>query len=90
MARIKALCEKHHTQLMFFMVWPARANIKMFDGVINNYTEAAAKTGALLCPVGKIWKEHFESTNDYSYYGADQFHPSLSGVRLRRRLFLKH
>ena len=77
--RIKTLCDKYHTQLVFFMVWPARANASMFDGVINNYTEAASKTGSLLCPAGKIWKEHFEKTNDYSYYGPDNFHPSVAG-----------
>jgi lysophospholipase L1-like esterase len=53
----------------------------MFDGVINNYTEAAHKTGSLLCPVGKIWKEHFEKTSDYSYYGPDNFHPSVAGSK---------
>jgi lysophospholipase L1-like esterase len=80
--RIKTLCDKHKSQLTFFMVWPARANASMFDGVINNYTEAATKTGSLLCPVGKIWKEHFEKTNDYSYYGPDNFHPSVAGSKV--------
>jgi hypothetical protein len=80
--RIKTLCDEHDTQLVFFMVWPARANAHTFDGVINNYTEAAKKTGSLLCPVGKIWKEHFEKTNDYSYYGLDNFHPSVAGSRV--------
>lgn len=77
--RIKLLCDKHGAQLVFFMVWPSRANNRTFDGVINNYTEAAVKTGSLLCPVGKLWKEHFEKTNDYSYYGPDEFHPSAVG-----------
>ena len=77
--RIKSLCDQHDTQLVFFMVWPARANLSTFDGVIRNYTEAANTTGAILCPVGKIWKEHFDETNDYSYYGPDDFHPSLAG-----------
>jgi hypothetical protein len=79
--RIKTLCDKHNSQLIFFMVWPARSNAGMFDGVINNYTEAAHKTGSLLCPVGKIWKEHFEKTSDYSYYGPDNFHPSVAGSK---------
>lgn len=81
-ARIKELCDQHNTKLIFFMVWPARANLRMYDGVINNYTEAAAKTGALLCPVGKTWKEHFEKTGDYGYYGEDGFHPSMEGSRV--------
>lgn len=80
--KIKTLCDKHNAKLVFFMVWPARANCGNFDGVIRNYTEAASKTGSLLCPVGKIWKEHFEQTNDYSYYGPDEFHPSLVGSQV--------
>ncbi|HEY3403733.1 MAG TPA: SGNH/GDSL hydrolase family protein [Ohtaekwangia sp.] len=80
--RIKNLCDKHNTKLVFFMVWPSRANSYTFDGVISNYTEAATKTGALLCPVGKIWKTHFEKTNDYSYYGPDEFHPSTAGSKV--------
>ena len=78
-ARIKALCTANNSQLAFFMVWPALANFHTFDGVIKNYTDAAVATNSLLCPVGKIWKEYFNATNDYSYYGLDMFHPSLKG-----------
>jgi hypothetical protein len=77
--RIKTLCDKHNSQLAFFMVWPARVNSENFEGVITNYSDAARTTGSLLCPVGKIWREHFEVTQDYSYYGPDGFHPSLKG-----------
>lgn len=78
-ARIKNLCVTHNTQLAFFMVWPAFANFNNFDGVIRNYTDAAVATNSMLCPVGKIWKEYFLSTGDYSYYGPDMFHPSQKG-----------
>lgn len=77
--RIKNICIPHNTQLAFFMVWPAFANFHTFDGVINNYTNAAVATNSLLCPVGKIWKEYFLATGDYSYYGGDMFHPSYRG-----------
>jgi hypothetical protein len=77
--RIAALCEVRGAKLVFFMVWPAKVNYHTFDGVIKNYTDAAARSGSLLCPVGKVWKDHFDSTNDFSYYGPDQFHPSLDG-----------
>lgn len=79
-ARIKNICVPQNTQLAFFMVWPAFSNFHTFDGVINNYTAAAAATNSLLCPVGKLWKEHFLSTGDYSYYGPDMFHPSQAGT----------
>jgi lysophospholipase L1-like esterase len=78
-ARLKTLCDAYNTKLAFFMVWPALSNIHTFDGVIKNYTDAAVETGSLLCPVGKIWKEHFSATNDYSFYGPDMFHPSQKG-----------
>jgi len=78
-ARIKALCDRHNAKLAFYMVWPAFANFHTFDGVIKNYTDAAAVTNSLLCPVGKAWKEYFLATGDYSYYGPDMFHPSIKG-----------
>lgn len=84
--RIKALCDSNQTRLAFFMVWPAYANLHTFDGVINNYRNAAAATNSLLCPVGQIWKDHFASTNDYSYYGPDLFHPSLKGSQAAARI----
>jgi lysophospholipase L1-like esterase len=71
------------------MVWPAQTNYKMFDGVILNHTDVASKTNALLCPVGEIWKEHFEATNDFSYYGPDQFHPSLAGSQVAAEVIYK-
>ncbi len=79
-ARIKSLCTTHNTKLAFFMVWPAHSNFNTFDGVITNYTDAAAATNSLLCPVGKLWKEHFLTLGDYSYYGPDMFHPSQKGT----------
>lgn len=78
-ARIKTECDRYKARLVFFMVWPAHTNYSTFDGVIKNYTDAALVTGSLLCPVGKIWKQHFADTNDYSYYGPDNFHPSVKG-----------
>jgi hypothetical protein len=77
--KIKEQCDKYKTKLVFFMVWPAYANYSNFDGVIKNYTDAASETNSILCPVGKVWKQHFTETNDFSYYGADQFHPSIKG-----------
>lgn len=77
--KIEALCKKADSKLAFYMVWPAKANLHTFDGVITNYRDAAEATHSLLCPVGERWKEYFETTGDYSYYGPDGFHPSLKG-----------
>lgn len=85
--RIKALCDKNNSKLVFFMVWPAKANLHMMDGVIKNYTDAATETSSLLCPVGKVWKEKF-ATGDYSYYGPDDFHPSLAGSQSAAKIIV--
>ncbi len=78
-SKIKKLCDKQNAKLVFFMVWPAKDNWHTFPGVIANYSTAAAVTQSILCPVGLEWKRYIESKGDYSYYGPDQFHPSLSG-----------
>jgi len=78
-ARIKNICIPHNTKLAFFMVWPAFANFSTFDGVIKNYGDAAVATNSLLCPVGQVWKDHFQATGDHYYYGPDMFHPSPKG-----------
>jgi len=88
-AGIKALCDSQNTKLAFFMVWPAFANLHMFDGVIKNYTDASVQTNSLLCPVGTIWKRHFDNTKDYSYYGADQFHPSEKGSEVAAKVIFE-
>ncbi|NOS90284.1 MAG: SGNH/GDSL hydrolase family protein [Cyclobacteriaceae bacterium] len=88
-ARIKNLCDQHDSKLVFFMVWPARTNWNTFPGVIRNYTEAAMATKSILCPVGSEWKQYIESTADYSYYGPDQFHPSLKGSQNAAAMIFK-
>jgi hypothetical protein len=88
-ARIKNICTPHNTKLAFFMVWPAHSNFHTFDGVIKNYTDAATATNSLLCPVGKVWKEYFLGTGDYSYYGPDMFHPSQKGSESAAQIIYK-
>jgi hypothetical protein len=78
----KDLCAKNDAKLAFYMVWPAHANYHHFDGVIKNYTEAASKSNAILCPVGKVWKDYIDKTNDLTYYGQDLFHPSEKGSQV--------
>jgi len=77
--RISELCKSNDAQLAYYMVWPSLAHYDTFDGVINSYRTAANRTNDILCPVGAIWKSYFDETGDFSYYGNDGFHPSLSG-----------
>lgn len=77
--KYNALCSVNGTALVYFMVWPSQAYYYTFPGVIKNYREASMNTNSILCPVGEVWKNHFDSTGDFSYYGSDGFHPSLQG-----------
>ncbi len=71
------------------MVWPSRMYYHTFDGVIKNYTAAAEANNAVLCPAGQVWKTHFDQTNDFSYYGADGFHPSLKGSQVAAKVIFE-
>lgn len=86
--KITALCKTNKTQLVFFMVWPSLQYYQTFDGVIVNYREAAIENDALLCPVGEVWKSHFEETENFDYYGPDGFHPSLKGSQVAADLIV--
>jgi len=88
-ALFKKLCTQSDTRLAYLMVWPSKGYYHTFDGVIQNYRDAAKMNDALLFPVGRIWKEHFDETNDYSYYGIDGFHPSLRGSQVAAEVITK-
>lgn len=87
--KFKEVCSSRGSKLAFFMVWPAIANYHTFDGVINNYTEAAKETKSILCPVGIKWKESIEKHYEYSYYSTDGFHPSLRGSEVAADIIYK-
>ena len=80
--KLQGLCEENDAQLGYFMVWPSLTYYNTFEGVIQNYSDAARINDAILCPVGKVWKEHFDSTDNFDYYGVDGFHPSLKGSQV--------
>ncbi|WP_339339820.1 SGNH/GDSL hydrolase family protein [Croceitalea sp. MTPC6] len=85
-AKIKKLCEAHGAELIYFMVWPSKQYHYTFDDVIKNHINAATTNGALLAPVGAVWKTHFDETNDYSFYGNDGFHPSMKGSKIAAKV----
>lgn len=80
--KIATLCSNSDSRLVFFMVWPSLQYYRTFEGVINNYREAALTNNAILSPVGEAWKAHFEATNNFDYYGPDGFHPSVKGSKV--------
>lgn len=73
------LCANNHSKLCYFMVWPSLNNYHTFKDVIENHREASSLNDAILLPVGEVWKEHFDSTENFDYYGTDGFHPSKKG-----------
>lgn len=80
--KISDLCRENYTNLAFYMVWPSITYYDTFQGVIDNYRLVATLNNDILCPVGEVWKSHFDTTNDFSYYGSDGFHPSLEGSQV--------
>ena len=77
--KLSDLCKINQAKLCYFMVWPSLTNYYTFDNVIKNYREASISNEAILCPVGEIWKNHFDHTGNFDYYASDGFHPSQKG-----------
>ena len=86
--KLTTICEKNKSQLAVFMVWPSKQYYHTFDNVIKNHREVAEKYNTILCPVGEIWKTHFDKTNDFDYYGGDGFHPSIKGSQVAAQIIV--
>ena len=83
------LCNSNNAKLCYFMVWPSLTYYHTFEGVIKNHQDAAAINNAILCPVGDVWKTHFDTTNNFDYYGPDGFHPSLKGSQVAANVIVE-
>ncbi|WP_298556744.1 SGNH/GDSL hydrolase family protein [uncultured Algibacter sp.] len=83
------ICNKNNTLLAYFMVWPSLNYYDTFDGVIENYKLAAETNDAILCPVGEVWKNYFNTSKKFDYYGTDNFHPSKKGSNIAAEVILK-
>src|SRR5690606_14116226 len=77
--KIKALCSKNNSQLVFFMVWPSKYYANTFDGVIQNYILASEINKALVSPAGVVWKTYELANILETLSGVDGFHPSKPG-----------
>lgn len=86
---LKQLCDKNGAKLCFFMVWPSLNYFSTFDDVIKSHEMAAEANDGILIPVGVVWKDHFDTTKDYSYYGMDGFHPSLKGSEVAAEVIVQ-
>lgn len=72
------------------MVWPSLGYCYTFPKVIKNHNDAANKNDAILLPVGEVWKEHFDETDNFDYYGNDDFHPSLKGSQIAAEVIVEY
>ncbi|HNP96901.1 MAG TPA: hypothetical protein PKJ63_14775 [Cyclobacteriaceae bacterium] len=72
-------CKDNDTQLAMYMVWPSKERSFDHDNVIYSYTQAAEKTGSLLCPAGLAWKYAWKVDPDLPLYTYDFFHPGVMG-----------
>ena len=88
--KYSSLCKLYDTKLCCFMVWPSLNNYHTFDGVIKNHKDAASINNSILLPVGEVWKEYFDRTNDFQYYSSDGFHPSLKGSQIAAKVIVEY
>ncbi|MEY8021659.1 SGNH/GDSL hydrolase family protein [Muriicola sp. SD30] len=88
--KYKELCELNKSTLCYFMVWPSLNYYRTFDDVIKNHRDAATINGALLLPVGEVWKEYIDSTEKLDYYSQDGFHPSKLGSSVAAKVIVDY
>ena len=87
---ISRLCKQSNTKLVYLMVWPSRSYYHTFDEVIASHKDAAEMSNAELCPVGEVWKKHFDETGDFGYYGNDGYYPSIRGSQIAASVIADH
>lgn len=80
--RFAQVCQENNSKMVLYMVWPSKARFFDLDNVIYSYTNAAEKTGSLLCPAGLAWKYAWEKDPSMKLYGPDGFHPGMDGTLL--------
>lgn len=88
--KYSSICKLNNTKLCYFMVWPSLNYYHTFDGVIKNHKDAASINNSILLPVGEIWKDYFDKTDDFQYYGLDGFHPSIEGSKIAAKVIVEY
>ena len=88
--KYSSICKLNNTKLCYFMVWPSLNNYHTFDGVIKNHKDAASINNSILLPVGEVWKDYFDRTDDFQYYSSDGFHPSLEGSKIAAKVIVEY
>jgi len=85
-----SLCKLNNSKLCYFMVWPSLSYYHTFADVIKNHKDAASLNNSILLPVGELWKDYIDNTNNYEYYSSDGFHPSLKGSQIAANVIVEY
>lgn len=88
--KYEELCKLNGAKLGYFMVWPSLKYYHTFDDVIKNHEDAAALNNAIIFPVGQLWKEYIDATNNNEYYSSDGFHPSKKGSEMAAEVIIEY
>lgn len=81
-AKFAELAKANNAQLVFYMVWPAKARSFDFPGVYKSYKNAATQTHGVFSPAGQAWLTLWKTNPDFLLYGPDHFHPNSNGSLL--------
>jgi hypothetical protein len=76
------LGKANNAQLVFYMVWPAKARSFDFPGVYRSYKSAATRAQSVFSPAGQAWLTLWKTNPDFLLYGQDNFHPNEKGSLL--------
>lgn len=85
-----SLCKLNDAKLCYFMVWPSLKYYYTFKDVIKNHKDAASINNSIILPVGEVWKDYIDNTNNYEYYSSDGFHPSLKGSQIAAKVIVEY
>lgn len=69
-------------QPALYMVWPSLARFDDFEGSSESYRLAADDVDGRLLAAGDAWRAAWRREPGLALYGADNFHPSVSGTYL--------
>ncbi len=70
------------TKPYLYMTWSEKVNPQGQEAMSAAYEELAAKTGAAVCPVGRIWQQVAAAHPEEDLYFADGEHSSVLGASL--------
>ena len=76
---IAALCQRHGTRPVVFMTWAEKLAPENQQIMIDTCEKLAEESGALLAPIGRIWKELRRREPEIDLYFEDGAHAGTYG-----------